>query len=214
MDPRDNPPPQTPSNVDPSTKTWFENLDAPNLPPFPSDPLPPRRSKWKLVVIVIAGTLLAAGLLAYMAFARAEPAAVGKCLNNSSYEDFLGIKTDDRIDSQVNFYTRSVDFLPGETTYSDETNINDFLKKVGVFYQNHQTESSITISITSDYLESHSDEVAKQRITKLKQELIDYGVAEAAISTDQPEAITSEDPEARDIAPIVSITSRSTCQEN
>jgi len=200
-------------NVDQSTKAWFESIDSPNPLPGSSEPRP-SNTKWKLIAIVFVCVVLAASAFAYTITSNTQPAAIGKCLDSSNYEKFLGIKNEDKLQAQENFHTQPLGFVAGETNFpdSEKTASNDFLKKIGTFYQNNHNESSVIVSITVDYLEGQSAQVAKDRITKLKQLLIEYGVTEAAIRTSTPQLITTEDESATDTRAIISISSNAKCQ--
>lgn len=219
MDPRNYSTQDTNPKVDQSTKTWFDSIDSPNIAPRSPEPKP-SGGKWKLILVVLICVVVlgTGGALAFMLTSPAQPqptASIGKCLDNSQYEKFLGVKNQDMIESQENFYTQSVSFESGKTDYLESEKIatDNFLKKIGAFYQSNHEGSSIVISITSDYLVGQSSQLAQERITMLKQTLVEYGVAEAAISSKEPQQIISEDPKAANVPVIISITSNQKCQE-
>lgn len=213
MDLRNEPSQETNPNVDQSTKAWFESIDSPN--PLPSSVGPePSGKKWKFTAIILVCVLVIGGVFALLATYAPKPASTGKCLDSSQYEDFLGRKHEDTLRSQDNFYTQPVRFEAGTASYlaKDKSATDTFLKNIGALYQNNHGESSIVVSITSDYLSGGSEQIAKDRLTKLKQALVEYGVAESAIKTNEPQAITTEDEAATDVSAIISISSHSKCQ--
>lgn len=213
MDPRNDSPQETNPNVDQSTKAWFDSIDSPNPLPSPAGPKPSGK-KWKFAVIILICVLIMGSIFALIATYAPKPASTGKCLDNSQYEDFIGRKNEDTLRAQENFYTQSVRFDTGTIDYAakEEPTTDTFLRKIGTLYQNNHNESSIVVSITNDYLAGSSAQIAKDRIAKLKEALIEYGVPESAITTNKPQAITSEDESASDVPAIISISSHSKCQ--
>ncbi|HEY1085147.1 MAG TPA: hypothetical protein VGE34_00290 [Candidatus Saccharimonadales bacterium] len=196
-----------------STEAWFNGIESP-----PSTYKPPEKSaskSWKIIIIIVVSiVILGAG--AFVLYQLAGKSTAMRCLNNSDYAEFTGVKTDEPISSREIFYAESVAFAPGSASLDDDSasKTHEFLEKIGAFYQKHSEEISMKITIDSDYIDLQPAQPAKDRITLLKQELVKAGVSETAIASNEPKAISieSDSPQA-DAPTLISITSESTCKE-
>ena len=205
---------------DTSTQDWFNSIQPPGGAPSSSPK--PSGGKGKLVLLVAVGLLFVGGVVvALLVFAGREPepapaAAAKACLTKADYQAFIGAPLEDdlELDPTTNFYTDSVDFALGSAEYAAATSSESqaFLQKVGQLYKEHGDASSVAVTISGGYVEGVPLEVVHARIAKLKQALTDAGVASAAITTEEPQAISlEEDTPTADTPLIVSVTSAEGC---
>jgi hypothetical protein len=200
------------SNSDQSTEVWFNQLDPPNLPPIQT---PSPKSKKKPLILGGIG-LACAALIIASGIILAPILLSSPCLTAADYKALTGSPLEDELSARENFYTYAVDFMAGSANYSKETKTESeqLIKKVGTFSKEH-SKSSLVITLSSDYIDSSSKTVAEQRIAKLKQALLDNGVAETAIKIVTPQKIIPEEgTPIKDTPAYISIASDETCRES
>lgn len=223
MNPQDYTNPLDPNqNTDPSVKSWFESIPSTDTPPIETQaPNPSSHKKW-ILIGGVACVLLIGGVVTFLGFTSSPVATVGACLTNGHYKSLTGVSLEEKLSSKDGFYTQSFDFVPGSSDYAQgtETAADSFIKKVASLYKGHSEETSIIITISSDYNQSNDTEPsAKQRIDKLKRSLQQNDIPEAAIKTVAPTAFSSEgelseDSEELNVAKAyLSITSSSKCSQ-
>ncbi len=219
MNPQDYPPqpnPNQPSSTTSSTEAWFNSLPSPEAPP--TGPAPQKSSPKKLLIVSIAviATLVFVAVISFLLF---RPKS---CLTATHYRDLTGITLEEQLSPTDNFYTRTYDFAPGTDRYAAEAKAasEKSFAKIGEFYRTHTGDTSIIITITSDFLSGTDDKAsASQRIAKLKGSLNQAGVPDSAIHTVEPTAFTADgelsgdSEELKTAKAYLSITSDAACRQ-
>lgn len=184
MDPQ--PPVQTPSASD-----WFNTIpDQPSQIPPSAEPPKPKRNRRRIVAISVALFFLLSSISAAVVIRNitlAQP-----CLTNDDYAIITGATPKDNISPQA-FYAASLEYKLGTSDFStDSADSNQALiKKIGAFYDERSAERSIIITISSDYGDSDSKQLASKRIDSLEDALIRAGVEPSAIVKRTPTNFTT-----------------------
>lgn len=221
MNPQDyTTPPDPNSTTDPSVKSWFDSIPSASLPTT-EEPGPSSHKKWILIVAVV-GVLLIGGAMVILWPTKAPVTSVGTCLTNDHYKSLTGVTLEEKLSSKDGFYTHSFDFVPTSSDYlrGTETASENFIQKVASVYKKHSETSSVILTVSGDYDQSHDTEVsAKERIKKIEDALVQYGVPKTAMKTVAPTAYSSEgeldeDSEELKVAKVyLTITSDSKCDQ-
>lgn len=194
MDPRDYTNQPTPNeNVDPSLKSWFDSIPSTEPPLEPPTPQPSSRKRWILIGLAGFVGLALVGGTAFVLISSAP--SVGACLTDAHYESLTGVSLDEKLSPKDDFYTHAFDFVPGSSEYAQgaEELSDDFIKKLGAFYERSSKDTSIVITVASSYDRvNDSETAAQQRIGKLKDALQRQGIPEAAVKTVDPTGFSSD----------------------
>ena len=179
--------------TDPAVKSWFDSIPSASLPTT-EEPGSSSHKKWILIVAVV-GVLLIGGAMAILGLTKAPVASVGTCLTNEHYKSLTGVTLEEKLSSKDGFYTHSFDFVPTSSDYlpGTETASEDFIKKVAALYKKHSETSSVILTISGDYDQAHDTAVsAEERIKKIEDALVQYGVPKTAVKIITPTTYSSE----------------------
>ena len=173
---------------------------------------PPRR-KWPWIVgalvLVLVGLATIGLILLAPLFDQADA-----CLTDADYTALTGQVNHEPIDAINNFYTYTVEYANNGTEYLPEYVAfnNSYLKNLTAFYQQRQTTTSMTITISGDYTNNTAKQVVEQRVADLKASLRDKGIPATAIKTTVPQKGTPEPYEPYDLPVYLTLTSDAECR--
>lgn len=159
---------------------------------------PHQRKNIQIASLFLFGMILV-GSAIFVLFSRGgstPPTTYGTaCLTVDDYKDLTGVTRQDELLPTENFYTYSVDFERGTDKYTDGVATKKILKDLVAFYKSHEA-ASILVTLTSDYTTSSGEETATERIQRLTDDLVKYGMNENLIRHANPDLIVdSEDVE-------------------
>ena len=201
-----------------SPEAWFKNIPGPTV--SAANTPPPRRShkKWFL----LGGGIIALVLIGFTVAVNLPALLEKKCLSAADYKEFTNNSLREELSAGDDFYThlfgftlRSNEYLPETATDSEK-----FMRKLGDFYTKHSDQTSIVVTVSSDFnSDTDTKEAAKARIAKLKQALERHGIPAEAFQTKDPTAYTAggelsaDSEELQSAQAYVSIASEAKCRE-
>lgn len=197
---------------------WFSPAqESTTRQPIPGTAEDPALRNRKIIKIslFIGGFLLIATAGAALLFLFA-PKSTG-CFTADDYAELYdGATPDSTFDPKVEFYTSSFVFEAGSTTISnEETDSSTEIDRIANFYQSHEKKPMV-LSLVSPPTSPLN--LAEQRLSLIKQSLIDAGIPADIISVSVLSSATTEGTdisEEMDLPDSVnlSLTSSTTCQQ-
>ncbi len=187
----------------PSAQDWFNSIPSPN-PPVSPEPFqkPPSKKRW--VIFAAVGIVL---LVTAIGIGTYSLLSTKKCLSSTDYKVFYNSQPADQSALKHNFYTTSLQFKNGTTTYVDPNSAQNELKRIIDFYNSRSSSASIIITIVSDYTSNDTEQTASKRIDVLKSALLKGGIPEQQLSIEQPAFIDTSDELSEDSPLLASSTS-------
>ena len=175
-----------------SEKQWFDNVGS----PMPEAPRPSDGQSKRRIIIAAAILIVLLGIAILASFLMPHQNVAKDCFNRANYKGLYTIVSQESADDislsdvqpQKVLYAHEVYFIDGTTDYNTDfaTDPTPFLKRIGAFYKEHHLTAPIAISLDTRYTEGSSKDVADKRLAKLRDLLIDSGVATSAITMNAP----------------------------
>lgn len=168
--------------------------------PTPAEPNHSPESPKRRIGIWVLVALLVAGIFAALAFLF-WPAS---CFDTSAYkpllsvaEQFEGNEGIDEYDVVQNesLFMQSIYFNDSSIEVNTELSDNPegFYAKLADYYRRHNDTAPVKLVVQSSYQAGTFSDIAKQRVTAVKQKLLAAGVAASAITAEEPIAIAADD---------------------
>lgn len=188
----------------------------PGMPSFFSDDLPtqptsksPNRKKTIVLLAIGSVFLLGTSTVALLGY-LSRPL----CLTVADYQTITGnAYQDDSFAPKDNFYTYKAAFQQHSADYevSSKSSTLAFIKKLGNFISVHH-DTSMIITLTSDYTSNHDEQIAQDRLYALKAALAKAGVPETSIILETPAYIDAESDADLMALTFMTVTSSSECR--
>lgn len=204
----------TPTSMVPE---WFNGSSTPTI----TQPEPKKPHKKRLL---IAGVILIVALLTGGLLYAVVGSVASTCLDSSDYEALTGVRLDYNTAAILTpgspFFIDYVSFKIGSAEFDnpDDAEIHGFayLQNIAKFYTARQIKPML-ITVSADYVNASSLELASQRIANVQSSLIKAGVPEKIVMTTSPKQLTSDeetsiDSSDDDIKTTISITADTACK--
>lgn len=189
---------------------WFDNVLHSN-----DSIIQPKKSKKPFIIgIVVAVIVMGAGGL--LAFLLLMP---GSCLNSDDYAAVSGLpESQAPVGTKDAFYTASFSYSI-KTDRPTDSNQEAQLNRIATLVRERGSNTSIKLSILSDYYTNDTNDAATKRSEAIRSYLERNGVPAASISVEPSEAIDysgeiEQDKIPTDAKAYVTLSSTDECQAN
>lgn len=179
-----NTPPSQPTQQTPQSTTTVETVEWFDSLPDPATK-PPKKNH--TLVIVIGALSAVTIIMTVVALVIGGQSA--RCLTTNDLKSLLSVEELDAVSAPtLSFFSYPLEFLPATTTYNDsamdETG-SMFIERIRNWYSN-RSDASIVITLSADYFAETEKQLAEQRISRVKADLVAAGIAAENIVTKQP----------------------------
>ncbi len=172
---------------------------------------PSKMTRHLLPVLVIA-LVTGLGWFAYAFITQPKP-----CLTINDYPQLTGKDLVGDLSAKDNFHTYTVNFKPGSTNYDDSIDQtgDQIIDQISNFYQTH-SDKSIILTLESSYLKDDEFALTKDRLVKIRDQLVAAGLPADAVVTDSSHTELEAEDQENQMAAIttatISIRSASQCR--